>query len=413
MSTHVHTSGIVAVYTCRSKQGGGQDEVGRRPGKTHYPLEREREGRERERGERERRERGERERGVEEMLERERHGWLPEKHPPLPTVPLAEGGGEGGGGGGDVKEGRPRPERGGGRGEEREGRRKREEDWPEPRELVRKRRREGAEGNSTPPPDSGTKRVKTGDNTTDKESPAVLSREEQHLRNDPDLLERKRRYETLSDEAGPPLSKKLRSSDNTSSASSGRKHSRADLGSVALSATAGGSVRKKTDHHHKGGAEQDHTPETGEGAKVPPKLDWSSISALSLPKPKPASTSAVQRFSPGAVFSRVGVSRSLVGPSLYSAVSSAVSTQLVKEQETMCIESGNRLPESLVEQPFGDSEFAMTGVSLIRNAKENCRVCVNIGANRQALVASADFALRRKLGKASKVCSLFYHALFM
>jgi hypothetical protein len=102
------------------------------------------------------------------------------------------------------------------------------------------------------------------------------------------------------------------------------------------------------------------------------------------------------------VFARLGVSRSLARPSLFQLVSSAVSKQLEKEQESLCLETGNRLPDLLLEQPFGDSEFAMTGISGIRAAKENCRVCVNVGPHRQALLASGDFALRRKLGKYSK-----------
>ena len=314
------------------------------------------------------------------------------------------------GGGGEGKDGRARVERGG-RPEEREGRRKREEDWPESRELARKRKREHPEEDCTPPPDN-SKRVRTADysaSSSSKEHPdtrqtsesgGLSSRDDKHphLAKEIDPLERKRRYDA-STESGKetPPAKKPRSGESTSSS---RKYSRTDL----TSASAG--VRKKTERHHKERSEQEQggpESEEGDGGKAP-KLDWSTISSLSLPKPKPPSTLAVQRFSPGAIFSRLGVSRSLAGTELYRQVSSAVSKHLATEQETLCAESGNTLPEALLEEPFGDSEFAMTGVSRIRNAKENCSVCVNIGPHRRALLASADFSLRRKLGKSSKVC---------
>ena len=367
-----------------------EDEVGRRQAKTAHHL-----------PERERKEKG----GERET----RHGWPEKKQPPpspsMPTPGESLGGGEVEGG----REGRGRQERGGAsRPEEREGRRKREEDWPEPRELVRKRKRENSEGTCTPPPDTVLKRTRTSDPVS-KELPSDSTRDEKHsrqTRDTPDPLERKRRYESSvggataePDKAAPPA-KKPRSGE-TASGSSSRKLSRGDL---ASSSSVGGSQRRKTDHH-KGRGDPDNAPsgDTGEASKTLPKLDWSTINALSLPRPKPASTSAVQRFSPGALFSRLGVSRSLAGSSLFQLVSSAVAEHLAREEEALSLETGNQFPEGLLEQPFGEAEFAMTGVSGIRSAKENCRVCVNIGPNRQALLASADFALRRKLGKTAKV----------
>ena len=367
-------------------EGSGIDDVGRRPAKPHHLPERDR-----------------REKGG------ERHGW-PEK-PTLPSsssslAPLVEGAGGGEGEGG--KEGRAR-----GRGDEREGRRKREEEWPEPpRELARKRKRENSEGICTPPPDANLKRVRPldiGSKDQPSDTSALPPRDERHPRpakESGESLERKRRYESSVGGSAPdtdkeaPLPKKPRSGETTSS----RKTSRADISSSS-SMSAGTSMRKRTEHYNKGRSESEHTgaSESGEAMKPPPKLDWSTISSLSLPRPKPSSTSAVQRFSPGAVFSRLGVSRALAGPSLFALVSSSVSKQLAREEETLCVETGNRLPEELLASPFGDSEFAMTGVSGIKTANENCRVCVNIGPHRQALLASADFALRRRLGKSAKV----------
>lgn len=313
-------------------------------------------------------------------------------------MPVSEGGG------GEGKDARTRPERG--RAEEREGKRKRDDEWPEPRELGRKRKREFSEGDCTPPPES-SKRIRTADSqglgskehSDSRLHPSegsTLPRDEKQSRlsKESEPLDRKRRYEVSLDsgkELPPP--KKTRSGESSS-----RKHSRTDPGSSSSSA----GVRKKTEKQHKEKAEQDQSG--GEGApKAPPKLDWSTISALSLPKPKPSSTSAVQRFSPGAIFSRLGVSRSLAGADLYREISSAVAKHLKKDQDSLSVETGNSLPEALLKDPLGESEFAMTGVSWIRTAKENCRVCTNIGPCRRALVASVDFALRRKMGKPNKV----------
>lgn len=370
--------------TPRAKPEGSAEDS-RRPSKAHQ-LEREREQRERERG-------------GKEKSERDRHAWA-EKPLPSPSVPASEAGG------GESKDSRTRPERG--RTEEREGRRKRDDEWPEPRELGRKRKRDYSEGDCTPPPPESNKRIRTADyqaagskeHTESRPHPSegnTLPRDEKHSRlpKEAESVERKRRYEgSLDSSKELPPTKKPRSGESSSS----RKYSRTDLSSSS-------SARKKTERQHKEKAEQEHGGDSGAegGAKAPPKLDWSTINALCLPKPKPPSTSAVQRFSPGAIFSRLGVSRSLAGPDLYREISSAVAKQLKKDQEALVAETGNSLPEDLLEDPFGKSEFAMTGVSLIRNAKENCRVCTNIGPCRRALVASVDFALRRKMGKSNKV----------
>lgn len=387
---------MFAVVRRTKVEGGGMEDVSRRLPKPHHLPERER-----------------REKGG----ERERHGW-PEKQPPLPSSSSSSTSlpqlGEGGrGGDGEGKEGRGVR----GRLDEREGRRKQEDDWPElPRELARKRKRDNSEGHCTPPPDTNVKRPRTSDMGS-KDPPSDLGllpppRDEKHARqakDGGDTLDRKRRYESsvagsgLEADKEVPLPKKPRSSETTSGS---RKMSRGDAGSYSSSTSAGTGLRRKTDYHKgRGEQEQSGSTEAGEAMKPPPRLDWSTINSLILPRPKPSSTSAVQRFNPGAIFSRVGVSRGLAGHSLFQLVSSAVSKHLAGEEEALCVETGNRFPEALLDQPFGDSEFAMTGVSRIKTAKENCRVCVNIGQHRQALLASADFALRRKLGKSAKVCT--------
>ena len=414
---------IVILFLCRSKLdgGGGHDEVGRRSAKLHHgTIDRERK-------------------------ERERHGggggggvW-PEKQQAPPTSSTAPVDGVGGGGEAGGKEGGGGGGRGGGRGEDR---RKRDEEWLEQRDLTRKRKRESAEVTRTPPPveESSVKRIKTSEYSSSgsKEEPRTPSdtsilpaREDKYSRKETDpSSDRRRRYEHASLEHGKdpsslvPSSKKPRSSgerEASGSGSGGRKHSLSTSGAPP-SSSAGSGARKKSEHHHKGrGEQQEHGGGVGGGGvsesekAPPPKLDWTSISALSLPCPRPSSTSAVQRFSPGAVFSRLGVSRTLAGPALHARVSSAVSNHLSTRQEGLSLECGNRLPDSLLEHPFGEeSDFAMTGVSWIKTVKENCRVCVNIGPNRRALVASADFALRRKLGKVSKVsANVFLHVVYI
>ena len=369
---------------CRPKLDiGYMTDEGRRLSKPH-PTDRERE---------------QRERAGKEKAERERHSW-----PPLPPPPPSVSGPEGGG----VVEGkdtRARPERGG-RVEEREGRRKREDEWSEPRELGRKRKREFSEGDCTPPPE--TKRVRSANYADARQQSAEAGREEKHTRpiKEADIPERKRRHEGSSsgvkEQPNPKKTRSSAASEGQGGGGSSRKPSRAELS--PSSATVSSSSSRKRQHKER--AEQEHGESEGEGKEgaKPKKLDWSSISALSLPKPKPATSLAVQRFSPGAIFARTGVSRSLAGPSIYREVCLAISKHLAGELEAISSETGNRLSESLLESPFGDSEFAMTGASRIRNEKENCRVCVNIGPCRKALTASADFSLRRKLRKASKVC---------
>ena len=383
------------MFVCRSKVegGGGMEEPVRRPPKTHHLPERERK---------------------DKLGERERHGWPDKPLPPPP--PSVSHTGEG-----TAMVDTRRPDRGGtGRTEERDGRRKWEEEGAEFREQARKRKREGnLEGSCTPPPpDGGLKRVRTSEQVSKEQQSdsSVFSREEKQTRQTKDsaeMLERKRRFESSTAGSNNELDKEenpVKRARFGDPGSATRKTSHSEFQS---SSTGGSSQRRKAEHHRVRGDEQ-HTlpagggggsnPEMSDSGKAPPaKLDWSCISALSLPRPKPPSTSAVQRFSPGAVFSRIGISRSLAGQSLFDLVSATVAKHLAKEDVALRLETGNGFPGNLLEQPFGDSEFAMTGVSGIRSAKENCRVCVNIGPHRQALLASADFALRRKLGKSSKV----------
>lgn len=332
----------------------------------------------------------------------ERYSW-PDK-PIASSVSVPEGfGGEG-------KEGRGKVERG---REERDHRRKREEEWSESRSLDRKRKREIPEGDTTPPPEP--KRLRSTDSLGQKEQadhrqrslePAASSREEKHPRGvkEGDSGERKRRYEPGGKE---PAAKRPRASFSEAS-SGGHRYSRAEPGSP--------SARRKNERTRKeksleqGQSDSEGSvPEEGEGGKAK-KLDWTTISALTTPKPKPVSCSAVQRFSPGAIFARLGVSRSLAGSHLYRDVCSVVSKYLTEENSpspdpsTPCPQPiPQSLSQALLENPFGDSEFAMTGVSRIRNETENREICYNIGPCRRALTASADFSLRKKLRKASKV----------
>ena len=327
----------------------------------------------------------------------ERYSW-PEK--PIPSsVTVPEGfGGEG-------KEGRGKGERG---REERDHRRKREEEWSDTRSLDRKRKRDISEGDTTPPPEP--KRLRSADYLGQKEQadhrqrslePATSSREDKYLRgakegDGGERGERKRRYEAGGKE---PVAKRPRPSLSEASAGgSSHRHSRAEPGSPG---------RRKNERTRKeqGQSDSEGSVPEGEGGKAK-KLDWSTISALTTPKPKPVSCSAVQRFSPGAIFARLGVSRSLAGSDLYRDVCTVVSKYLTAPNSPSP-DPSSPLPQSLLENPFGDSEFAMTGVSRIKSEAENRQICYDIGPCRRALTASADFSLRKKLRKASKVGYLY------
>ncbi len=131
------------------------------------------------------------------------------------------------------------------------------------------------------------------------------------------------------------------------------------------------------------------TPET------PKALNWNYLSSYTqrqtakLDHSKPRS--ALERFTPGALFARVGLSLSLAGPDYYRVISSAVSTHLQQEGD-----------------PFRGADFAALGLTRVREGRETV---FQTGECRRALTASDDLLIRRKLRKQNQsvsVCVVYY-----
>ena len=137
------------------------------------------------------------------------------------------------------------------------------------------------------------------------------------------------------------------------------------------------------------------------------KLDWDYLSSYTLrqtakldhTKPR----SALERFTPGAIFTQVGVSPSLAGHNYYNSIKALVSSHLrEKATEDKC-----PLPESVLDDPFGGATFGSSGVSQIRDRREWSDLFqANLG---RALTASCDYAIRRKLRKANQSVSGLYY----
>ena len=294
--------------------------------------------------------------------------------------------------------------------EEREGlihhKRRREEEYLEARHLERKRKREHVEDDFLPPPEAKKPRTSLGDHMPLKETDRQRSREgeEKHVGRMREVEggERKRRYEGRE----PPVRKHPHPQGL---GVGGRRHSRPPVTSP------GGGGGKRGEHHSRrerkpeGGEPYDSLSETDsvgdEVTATAPrkKLDWSSLSALTLPaKPRKVSTSALERFTPGVLLAQVGTSPLLAGPELYRKVSGVVSDHLRRAQQSSTSET---LSKSVVENPFGFTESARAGVSHLEVHQELGRVFTDIGPCRRALTASVDFAMRRKLRKNNnRVC---------
>ena len=141
------------------------------------------------------------------------------------------------------------------------------------------------------------------------------------------------------------------------------------------------------------------------------KLDWASVSSYTRKastKLEKRPTTALERFTPGAVFAHIGVSPSLAGKEYFDAISSHVSRHLRKayQQKTVGDQGGgsNVLPKSLLDSPFEGQQFASSCVSRIKDQLEWERMVVdNVGPCRRALTASADYTIRRKLKKSNQV----------
>lgn len=153
------------------------------------------------------------------------------------------------------------------------------------------------------------------------------------------------------------------------------------------------------------------------------KLDWISVNSFTrraTAKLEQRPKSALKRYTAGAILSEVGVSPSLAGKEYYAKVSSVVSAHLKEQQEERTTSQPSdlqllcetTLPESILNNPFGEAEFASAGVSRIKEQLEWIQLIPNcVGPCRRALTASADYNLRRKLRKANQRVSVsdIYH----
>lgn len=158
------------------------------------------------------------------------------------------------------------------------------------------------------------------------------------------------------------------------------------------------------------------------GESVRKKLDWASVSNYTRKastKLEKRPTTALERFTPGAVFARIGVSPSLAGKDYFDTISSHVSKHLRKAyQQKISGEAGagggsNTLPKSLLNSPFEGQQFASSCVSRIKDQLELERMVVdNIGPCRRALTASADYTIRRKLKKSNQVSNWVIELFF-
>lgn len=143
------------------------------------------------------------------------------------------------------------------------------------------------------------------------------------------------------------------------------------------------------------------------------KLDWAAVSSYTRKastKLEKRPSSALERFSPGAVFAHIGVSPSLAGKDYFDAISSHVSRHLKKAYRQKTVgdagggESSNALPKLLLDAPFEGQQFASSCVSQIKDQVESESMVVdNVGPCRRALTASADYTIRRKLKKSNQV----------
>ena len=285
--------------------------------------------------------------------------------------------------------------------EEREGvyhKRRREEDHPETRHVPpdreRKRKYEAIDIVGLPE----AKRARLSEQyppLKDMERQRFKEGEERYRVKEFDLGDRKRKYE-----GREPLPRK-RTRSHTPEGLGGRRRSKPISPSLWKESTE---QRRGRERERKSDDSLSETDSTAEGnGTATKKLDWSSLCALSSAKPPPAKTSALERFTPGSLFTRIGVSPSLAGEELFKKISGLVSRHLKKSQQHLDPQTVNVLPESFIENPFDGIEFGSSGDFQIKERQSQTRIFSDIGPCRRALTASADFAMRQKLRKVNRV----------
>lgn len=259
--------------------------------------------------------------------------------------------------------------------------------------------------------------------------------------------DRKRRHDSAAKDVQPPPRKHVRSRSPESlknvssgpgnasgSGGSTRRHERHGSGSKPVTSP---NSKKSANEHHRSKVsakktESESTEENETSSNVPAaptatgdpssapstentrkKLDWAAVSNYTQKastKLERRSSSVLERFTPGAIFARTGVSPDLAGSEYLNTISSLVSKHLKKsysQNQKATDESGSErsvLPDSLVDSPFEGQQFASSGVSRIKEHLDWEHLIVdNVGPCRRALTASADYAIRKKLKKSNQV----------
>ncbi|XP_052217681.1 zinc finger CCCH domain-containing protein 13-like isoform X2 [Dreissena polymorpha] len=162
------------------------------------------------------------------------------------------------------------------------------------------------------------------------------------------------------------------------------------------------------------------------------EIDWSSL--IRDERPKPQTGSALNRFKPGAIFSKIGLSRQYAGNQLFSQVlevcqkheltesqSDLNDSQTeakpnkadIKQEETTLSEDSkaeaSQSPSKQNNTGSRSSKFnflsdvAMFHASGLQKLKERMSLMSNIGPFRRALCARKDLEMRRQLCRADKV----------
>lgn len=168
------------------------------------------------------------------------------------------------------------------------------------------------------------------------------------------------------------------------------------------------------------------------------KIDWASLVKDS--RPKPSTGSALERFKPGNLFARIGLSRQFAGPDLFNEVlevcqrqqevteksTSDVEQSCVKTAESSVDEnnganttpsvtsSAKTVGDSLTENTKTSSEMPSSKFSFLSDVavfhsatlqklKDRRKLMSDIGPFRQALCARRDLEIRRQLCKVDTV----------
>lgn len=144
--------------------------------------------------------------------------------------------------------------------------------------------------------------------------------------------------------------------------------------------------------------------ETESSQVLLPNIDWTSLAKLPpLPKLKEKKLSALDKFTAGAILSKIGISATLAGTELTSKVQHLVKQHLVQKYD--CSESDFSFA---VNEDCGMYGWSLATQIEEQLAKKN--LMHTIGPCRKALVASVDFGMRKKLRNLAKKVSIVVKA---